>query len=83
METHCFQGARSRDSVSDVNGVPPRRFSRDKKGMDVRLCNPGVDWDKLDQLKEKYIQKFDDSLDEYLTKCFAKRNLRLRSVEAE
>ena len=84
--THCFQGVRSRDGVygiSLVDGVPPRRFSRDEKGMDVRLCNPGVDWNKLDLLKENYILKFDDSLDEYLTKCFAKRNLRLRSVEAE
>ena len=83
--THCFQGVRSKDGQggSLVDGVPPRR-SRDEKGMDVRLCNPGVDCgNNLDLLKEKYILKFDDSLDEYLTKCFAKRNLRLRSVEAE
>ena len=76
--THCFQGVRSKDGQggSLVDGVPPR-------SMDVRLLNPGVDWNMLDLLKEKYILKFDDSLDEYLTKCFAKRNLRLRSVEAE
>ena len=80
--THCFQGVRSKDGQggSLVDGVPPRRS---RGGMDVRLLNPGVDWNMLDLLKEKYILKFDDSLGEYLTKCFAKRNLRLRSVEPE
>ena len=83
MATHCYQGVRSRNSVPLVDGAVPRKFPRDEKEMDVRLCNPGVDWAEISALTEKYTQKFDDSLDEYLTKCFAKTNLRLRSVLTE
>ena len=83
MATHCFQSVRSRNSVSLVGGAVPRKFPCDETEMDVRLCSPGVDWGEISALREKYTQKFDVSLNEYLTKCFAKENLRLRSVSTE